>query len=370
MAHCQPMTKGSLKRVLREEWRELKSYKNNVDRSRTDMNYSMRGRSPEQILELLDNRCKEVMQGRKMQKQTNVAFSWVISTPVPLKGNEDKTKQFFSAVYDFLEERYGKDNVLEGMVHMDEDNPHMHATIVSEAVSRKTGKRTISAASLITRNELKAFHTDLDKHIENVMGVKGLVKNGRTVGNLSLPEYKTVIAQKNKNLIKEIDLEQREKNLNERSSRLSKLETDYNNKASEFNKTAFELNKEIMSFNKKEEDLQKEKEQLKQREAEFDKKWSKLDSYEKDLSNREIKLNERLRQAKMSETERTSYMVLQKLVNSKGCYANIDGKSVPLAQVYKNRIESYSQRDSFKEVYESSYDPCLKEIKDTGFELG
>lgn len=42
----------------------------------------------------------------------------------------DQTKKFFQQSYDFLVDRYGKENVISATVHMDERTPHMHFNFV------------------------------------------------------------------------------------------------------------------------------------------------------------------------------------------------------------------------------------------------
>src|SRR5699024_4867216 len=42
----------------------------------------------------------------------------------------EDTKQFFEHAKDFLEQEYGKDNLLYATVHMDEKTPHMHYGVV------------------------------------------------------------------------------------------------------------------------------------------------------------------------------------------------------------------------------------------------
>ena len=69
-----------------------------------------------------------------------------------------------------MKRRYGADNVIAGYVHMDETTPQIHVCVVPEAISRKTGRRTVSSASLLTRAELRNFHQDLKKEMLKVFG--------------------------------------------------------------------------------------------------------------------------------------------------------------------------------------------------------
>lgn len=193
MAHVEHYTRADMTKVTKEAYREHKNpaaYKNNVDLSKSHLNYTMRGFDREKFLAELDARCVAVMQGRKMQTQTNVISSVVHTCPEELRGDPEKEKAYFKACYDFCRERYGDENVIDAIVHYDEGSPHMTVLTCPVCTSRKTGKTTISSASLFTRRELQQYHPALDKHLESVFGVKGLALNGRTKGGYSLAELK------------------------------------------------------------------------------------------------------------------------------------------------------------------------------------
>ena len=52
----------------------------------------------------------------------------VVTAPKDLP--EQEHKAFFQASYDFLQQRYGRENVVSAYVHMDEVTPHMHFAFV------------------------------------------------------------------------------------------------------------------------------------------------------------------------------------------------------------------------------------------------
>lgn len=192
MAHLDKFTRTDSRGVLKEAYRELRKYKNNVDTSLSMNNYSMEGiKSSKEALKRVDARCAEVMNGRKMQKQTNVVVSCAYTLPEYFYDKPaDEQRKCFDAVYRFIQDRYGKENVIDGVVHNDETTPHMTVYTVPVTTSRKTGNITVSSASLCTQKEFNTFHKDLESYMEKEFGVKGLALNGRTKGNFTLEELK------------------------------------------------------------------------------------------------------------------------------------------------------------------------------------
>lgn len=192
MAHLDKFTRTDSRGVLKEAYRELRKYKNNVDTSLSMNNYSMEGiKSSKEALKRIDARCTEVMNGRKMQKQTNVIVSCAYTLPEYFYDKPaDEQRKCFDAVYRFIQDRYGKENVIDGVVHNDETTPHMTVYTVPVTTSRKTGNITVSSASLCTQKEFNTFHKDLESYMEKEFGVKGLALNGRTKGNFTLEELK------------------------------------------------------------------------------------------------------------------------------------------------------------------------------------
>lgn len=244
MAHLEKYTRKQIGKIANETYRKHKreeAYKNNVDLTKSHLNYSMRGLDRDEFLYQLDARCIEVMQGRKMQEQTNVVGSWVFTCPTELRGNPDAERKYFETAMAFCEERYGSENVIDGVVHYDETNPHMTVYTVPVNASRKTGKLTVSSASVFTRNDLQTFHEEFEETLQSAFGRSGLGLNGRTQGGYTLEELKQrtkdekaraelykKIADYNKAVsdfkVKTGKLEQREKDLDTRESEILTLE--------------------------------------------------------------------------------------------------------------------------------------------------
>ena len=74
MARAESYSRHTIRKILREHNRTAKKYKNYVDTSRSHLNYGYgydRNTADETYMQIL-SRCEEIMNGRKMQTQTNV----------------------------------------------------------------------------------------------------------------------------------------------------------------------------------------------------------------------------------------------------------------------------------------------------------
>ena len=75
----------------------------------------------------------------------------------PLEPDRDRTKEFFRDAYEFLADRYGRENVISATVHMDEQTPHMHFNFVPVTPDgRLSAKDVLNRKSLTEQQD--AFH--------------------------------------------------------------------------------------------------------------------------------------------------------------------------------------------------------------------
>ena len=197
MAHIQKFTRGSVKAILEHDTRTAQhDYKNpDIDPKRTHENYSFI-HDNRTALERLEHRLSEVkVQNRK---DVNVLCSWVITKPFDV--NEDREEVFFKECYRFLTEKYGSRNVITADVHYDESTPHLHFTFVPTVANNRKYKdpnkkprytEKVCADELITREHLKAFHSELQKwFIDKGMDWAKSVSTGTTTYNKSIAELK------------------------------------------------------------------------------------------------------------------------------------------------------------------------------------
>lgn len=195
MANLQKWKRKQMPAVVKEATRQLSKYKNKVDPTRSHLNYTLvGGEDYKSIAQSVDKRVRDVM-GTKIKAQTKANMrplgTWIVTLPRELKGlSEEDQRRFFEVCTDFVKNRYGEENVAYAIVHNDETTPHIHFGVVPACISRKTGKMTVSAASMFDENDLKTYHDDLDAVIAREFGQAGLMRNGRTKGNYTLDEMK------------------------------------------------------------------------------------------------------------------------------------------------------------------------------------
>lgn len=105
--------------------------------------------------------------------------------------DEKQTDEFFRLSYEFLKDRYGRENVISAYVHMDETTPHMHFLFIplvedkkwNEKHPDKPPRKKVCSKELMNKTELNRFHREfqeyLDEHSEKDLYP---VLNGTTIG--------------------------------------------------------------------------------------------------------------------------------------------------------------------------------------------
>lgn len=120
--------------IQRHVQRENKNYENDdIDLSKTHLNYDLINDKAvdfnKQIEEKIEMNYKAQ---RKIRSDAVKHVNGVITSDSEFFENksQDEIKNFFKYTKSFLEDEYGKDNLLYATVHMDEKTPHMHYGIV------------------------------------------------------------------------------------------------------------------------------------------------------------------------------------------------------------------------------------------------
>jgi|SRR5699024_5527131 len=239
MAHVQKFTRGSVGGLSNHIERKTENHSNkDIDKERTHENYDLCEKEGD-MLSRYQERLDEVHCLNRAD--VNVMADWIVTLPEELKeAPESSQKRFFEETYDFLEERYGKENVLTGVVHNDETTPHMHFAFIPVTYDEKREREKVSAKEVLNRNELKSFHQDLDKHLkERIPQIyqKGVLNN-KTIGVEDVPTLKKhskeierlnkIMDEKKRNLNKQIkkvnQLEGKAKNVNDTRNKLDEFE--------------------------------------------------------------------------------------------------------------------------------------------------
>ena len=154
---------GNLKR--------LRKYKNqNIVATHSKYNYNLRERGDNLTdYQYIEKRVKE----HNVLNRANVNWlgSWVVSLPQSLQNaNEEDKEMFFKETFQFLSDRYGKDNIVYAYVHMDETTPHMHTGVTPCFYDEDKKRLACNYKKFFSRKEYQTFHKDFSKHMKEVFG--------------------------------------------------------------------------------------------------------------------------------------------------------------------------------------------------------
>ena len=242
MASVQKFTNEAMDKMLRHNDRAIGNSANtDIDPCKSSLNYSFplnHGPLSDYAYyqKLLDT---SYLYGRgsTREKRSITGCGWIVTLPRELFGQAEQEKAFFRGVFDFVSDRYGSENIINNAVHYDEAGlPHIHivfcpiTVLDHDVVHYKTQKTTqvkkldsgryefqyhfkldengekiplknyakmsdyydskIDCNSVLNKVELKNFHPDLQKYLQE-NGIAGSVITGKTGGvNFTVKELK------------------------------------------------------------------------------------------------------------------------------------------------------------------------------------
>lgn len=188
MARVEKYTRGAMGNMLAHYNRTKASSKSLIDPARTHLNYNLADTDqPLSQLDFIHKRLSEIKVLNR--KDVNVFCDWIVTAPQELAENE--YDDFFKETYKFLNDRYGKDNVISAYVHMDESQPHIHYAFVPVTMDKRKNILKLSAKEVITLKELKSFHKDLSTRLNSFFGRDIGILNGATdLGNKTIEQLR------------------------------------------------------------------------------------------------------------------------------------------------------------------------------------
>ena len=140
---------------------------------------------------MCNDRIKQLNLTRAVRKDAIVmAQAMVTSDSEFFKGlSKEKQEQFFRDSYDFLKERYGKENIISCWVHLDEKTPHMHFNFVPV-----TDDGRLSAKKLFTPKTLRDLQDRFYGDVAVNYGLERGIEGSKT-RHLPVLEYKVDTAK-------------------------------------------------------------------------------------------------------------------------------------------------------------------------------
>lgn len=179
-----------------EREREGVSHTNpDIDWSKTEQNYQLhepalhaRGTYARRI----DDRLREAGIAR-VRKDAVKLCGVVISSDREFFAqlSAEQQREFFQRSYDFMVARYGKENILSAVVHMDETTPHMHLYLVPI-----TQDNRLCCKEIFDKRGLTALHDEFYHEVGKAYGLErgeGADK-GKRREHFNTPEFKSYTA--------------------------------------------------------------------------------------------------------------------------------------------------------------------------------
>ena len=156
-----------------------------IDKSKTRLNYHTVPYE-KKYLSFIDERIKELAPKRKIKDDAVLITSFILGSDKEFfdRITAEQQKQFFADCTDFFSERYGKENVVSAVVHLDESTPHLHLNLMPVTDGR------LCAKELFDRTALRDLQTDFYEAVGKKYGLER-GKEGSTAKHLDTIAYKT-----------------------------------------------------------------------------------------------------------------------------------------------------------------------------------
>lgn len=155
-------TTGIQKHVQREN----NNYENeDIDHSKTYLNYDLVNNNKQNFNDLIDEKIEQNYTGkRKIRTDAVKHVDGLITSDNEFFNDQtpEDTKQFFEHAKSFLEEEYGKDNLLYATVHMDEKTPHMHYGVVPITTDGRLSAKEVVG----NKKALTEFQDRFNEHVK------------------------------------------------------------------------------------------------------------------------------------------------------------------------------------------------------------
>ena len=186
VCHMEKYHKTDIAPVEQENERDESYPANNpqIDCTRTLNNYNVIKRQCS-YTQHINKRIAELDLPTKVRKDAVLMCSFVVGSDRVFFSRMSplEQQQFFVDCTRFFAERYGEDNIISAVVHMDETTPHLHLNLIPIADGR------LCAKTLFDRKELQNLQTDF----HSVVGKKWNLqrgKEGSTAKHLDTAAYK------------------------------------------------------------------------------------------------------------------------------------------------------------------------------------
>ncbi|HDR4351292.1 MobV family relaxase [Bacillus cereus group sp. BfR-BA-01427] len=155
--HMQKFQISDVQGIQKHNQRQGKSKSNlDIDYSKSEQNYDLLNQQKIRYESTIKQEIGERV--KRKPRANSVVLSEFVVTASPDYMHSlsvEEQKRYFESSLDFIQKRYGKQNTLYAMVHMDEATPHMHIGVMPI-----TEDNRLSAKDMFTRKELISLQQD------------------------------------------------------------------------------------------------------------------------------------------------------------------------------------------------------------------
>ncbi|ONG70347.1 plasmid recombination enzyme [Bacillus cereus] len=155
--HMQKFKISDVQGIQKHNQRQGQSKSNlDIDYSKTEQNYDLLNQQKIKYESAIKQEISERV--KRKTRANSVVLSEFVVTASPDYMNSlspGEQKRYFESSLDFIQKRYGKQNTLYAMVHMDEATPHMHIGVVPI-----TEDNRLSAKDIFNKKELTLLQQD------------------------------------------------------------------------------------------------------------------------------------------------------------------------------------------------------------------
>lgn len=200
IVRVQKMTIGSVKGIEIHDRREkdISHTNKDINWEHTHQNYDLNQKQNHNFYQAVKNKIGKLNLPKAVRKDAVVMAQVLVTSDHDFFENlsHDQQRQFFKDSYQFLVSRYGQENVISAIVHLDERTPHMHFNFVPV-----TADGRLSAKSVLTRQSLVEQQTAFYEQVGKKYGLnRGQTKaerieQGNYRKNMTMPEFKAYTAQ-------------------------------------------------------------------------------------------------------------------------------------------------------------------------------
>lgn len=208
MASVKKVTDAGAIQWIRHCNREIRNDSNtDIDVNRSHLNYKLTPNRDMSDLDYYRKRKSELYCYGRSDVKT--MCGWIVTLPDELLTSPEQQRLFFMHTYSFLENRYGKENVINASVHYDEGKmeyifnrwgekekdengnykkrlvlgkPHLHFNFIPVTTDKNpkhSQSEKICANDVLNKKDLQHFHSDLQKYLDG-KGLDCKVITGKT----------------------------------------------------------------------------------------------------------------------------------------------------------------------------------------------